>query len=183
MRHRRPDSQLEHGNGSGIQRSTSIRQPIAPSQLGRTSSMRIPANTAQGPYYQSMISSIQKSGTGIQPPTPKEIYGVYLDEEVAELKDWIKSFKRRVVFHKSVNASEKIQNVNYIESLMDTMVEEIGPQYVVQIITDNEVNFKKVSLQLMEKRKTLFWPPCATHCIDLMLKDIGELDAIKKCVA
>uniref|UniRef100_A0A804K7A4 DUF659 domain-containing protein n=1 Tax=Musa acuminata subsp. malaccensis TaxID=214687 RepID=A0A804K7A4_MUSAM len=275
MRHRRPDSQLEHGNGSGIQRSTSMRQPTAPSQLGRTSSMRygglrgfmrglgrrsapdivdidpqayppqtakqtriddaytkekkrdigkaiskwfnfnrIPANTAQGPYYQSMISSIQKSGTGIQPPTPKEIYGVYLDEEVAELKDWIKSFKRqwdeygmtlmcdswigptrmsiinflvycnrKVVFHKSVNATEKIQDAKYIESLMDTMVEEIGPQYIVQIITDNGANFKKTGLQLMEKRKTLFWTPCAAHCIDLMLKDIGELNSVKNCVA
>ncbi|XP_064939513.1 uncharacterized protein LOC135593424 [Musa acuminata AAA Group] len=35
----------------------------------------------------------------------------------------------------------------------------------------------------MEKRKTLFWTPCAAHCIDLMLKDIGELDTVKKCVA
>ncbi|RWV82599.1 hypothetical protein GW17_00055887 [Ensete ventricosum] len=40
MRHRRPDSQWEHGGGSGVQRLASMRQPIAPSQLGRTSSMR-----------------------------------------------------------------------------------------------------------------------------------------------
>ncbi|RWW49138.1 hypothetical protein BHE74_00044749 [Ensete ventricosum] len=40
MRHRRPDSQWEHGDGSGVQRSASMRQPTAPSQLGRTSSMR-----------------------------------------------------------------------------------------------------------------------------------------------
>ena len=63
---------------------------------------------------------------------------------------------RRVVFHKSVNVSEKIQDANYIESLMDTMVEEIGPQYVVQIITDNGANFKKAGLQLMEKKKLCF---------------------------
>ena len=33
---------------------------------------------------------------------------------------------------------------------------------------------------LMEKRKHLFWSPCATHCIDLMLKDIGNMKHIKE---
>ena len=28
---------------------------------------------------------------------------------------------------------------------------------------------------LMEKRKHLFWSPCAAHCIDLMLEDIGNM--------
>ncbi|RZR85153.1 hypothetical protein BHM03_00012103 [Ensete ventricosum] len=175
---------------------------------------KIPANTAQGPYYQSMISSIQKSGTGIQPPIPKEIHGVYLDEEVAELKDWIESFKwqwdeygvtlmcdswtgptkmsiinfliycnRRVVFHKSINASDKIQDANYIENIIDTIIEEIGSQYIIQIVTDNGANFKKAGLQLMEKRKTLFWTPCAAHCIDLILNDISELPLVSKCIA
>lgn len=32
----------------------------------------------------------------------------------------------------------------------------------------------------MEKRKSLFWTPCAAHCIDLMLEDIGKIDKIKK---
>lgn len=40
-----------------------------------------------------MMSSIQKTDTGIQPPTPKEIHNLYLDEEVAELNGWIESFK------------------------------------------------------------------------------------------
>ena len=56
---------------------------------------RIQVNTTQGPYYQSMISSIQKSGTRIQPPTPREIHDVHLEKEVVEVKDWIKSFKRQ----------------------------------------------------------------------------------------
>ncbi|RWV86725.1 hypothetical protein GW17_00051344, partial [Ensete ventricosum] len=40
MRHRRPDSQWEHGGGSSVQRLASMRQSTAHSQLGRTSSMR-----------------------------------------------------------------------------------------------------------------------------------------------
>ena len=33
---------------------------------------------------------------------------------------------------------------------------------------------------LMEKHKHLFWSPCAAHCIDLMLEDIGNMKHIKE---
>ena len=33
---------------------------------------------------------------------------------------------------------------------------------------------------LMEKRKHLFWSPCAAHCIDLILEDIGNMKHIKE---
>ena len=32
---------------------------------------------------------------------------------------------------------------------------------------------------LMEKRKKLFWSPCAAHYIDNMLEDMGELPIFK----
>ncbi|XLR65570.1 hypothetical protein S83_016242 [Arachis hypogaea] len=32
----------------------------------------------------------------------------------------------------------------------------------------------------MEKRPNLFWTPCAAHCLDLMLEDIGKLPLIQK---
>nr|KYP52030.1 hypothetical protein KK1_026110 [Cajanus cajan] len=33
-----------------------------------------------------------------------------------------------------------------------------------------------------EKRPKFYWAPCATHCIDLMLQDIGKLPNIKKII-
>ncbi|CAD6219201.1 unnamed protein product [Miscanthus lutarioriparius] len=36
---------------------------------------------------------------------------------------------------------------------------------------------------LMEMIPTLFWSPCATHCLDLMLEEIGKLQAFKKTIA
>lgn len=57
---------------------------------------------------------------------------------------------------------------------MHTMVEMIGPQYIMQIIIDNKINFKKARLQLMEC-KEVFQTPCAINYIDLIIKDIGEL--------
>jgi hypothetical protein len=32
----------------------------------------------------------------------------------------------------------------------------------------------------MERIPTLFWSPCAAHCLDLMLEDIGDLKEFKK---
>lgn len=39
----------------------------------------------------------------------------------------------------------------------------------------------------MKKRKHLYWTPCAAHCLDLMLEDIGKIprikNTIKKCIS
>ena len=53
---------------------------------------------------------------------------------------------------------------------------------VVQIITDNASNYVLAGKLLEEKHPTIFWTPCAAHCIDLMLEDIGKLDWVKNTV-
>jgi hypothetical protein len=45
---------------------------------------------------------------------------------------------------------------------------------VVQVVTDNAVNYKAVEQLLMGKRKGLFWTPCAAYCIDLILEDFKK---------
>ncbi|XP_059078163.1 uncharacterized protein LOC131876717 [Cryptomeria japonica] len=34
----------------------------------------------------------------------------------------------------------------------------------------------------MERHPKIFWSPCAVHCLDLMLEDIGKLGWVKECV-
>ena len=63
---------------------------------------------------------------------------------------------------------------------MDKVVDAVGEENVVQIVTDNEASFKAADHLLMEKRKHLFWSPCVAHCIDLMLEDIGSLKSVKE---
>ncbi|KAC9378529.1 hypothetical protein E3N88_45928 [Mikania micrantha] len=66
--------------------------------------------------------------------------------------------------------------------LLDKFVEQIGEANVVQIITDNGSNFKLAGQLLMQKRKHLFWTPCAAHCIDLMLEDVGKISKVKTTI-
>ena len=51
---------------------------------------------------------------------------------------------------------------------------------VVQIVTDNAANYKAAGQKLMEKRKHLYWTPCAAHCIDLMLEDFEKKIVLHK---
>ena len=62
----------------------------------------------------------------------------------------------------------------HIYTLMDRVVESVGEEHIVQIVTDNGANFKKAGQLLMDKRTHLFWTPCAAHCIDLILEEIGR---------
>ncbi|XP_028118694.1 uncharacterized protein LOC114316229 [Camellia sinensis] len=86
---------------------------------------------------------------------------------------------RCTIFHKSIDASNIIsRTAEYYFGLLDK-VDEIGEQYVVQVVTDNEPALKAAGKMLMRKRNHLYWTACSTHCIDLMLKDIAN----KKSVA
>jgi len=79
-----------------------------------------------------------------------------------------------IVFLKSIDASHITKIANKLFSMFDQIVEEVGEENVVQVLTDNAVNYKTSGAMLMEKRKKLYWTPCATHCIDLMLEDFEK---------
>ena len=65
------------------------------------------------------------------------------------------------------------------------MVEEIGPENVVHVVTDNGSNYKKVCMELRELYEHITWTPCLAHTVNLMLKDIAprleHAITIKQC--
>ena len=63
---------------------------------------------------------------------------------------------------------------------MYKIVKEFEEENIVQVVTGNEASFKATSMLLIKKCKHLFLSPCATHCIDLMLGDIGNMKQIKE---
>jgi len=58
--------------------------------------------------------------------------------------------------------------------MIDDIVEEVGENNVIQVVTDNAANYKAAGELLMQKSKKLYWTPCAAHCIDLMLEDFEK---------
>ena len=89
----------------------------------------------------------------------------------------------RMFFHKTVNATGEVQNAEFIYDCISKVVEEeIGPKYIVQIVTDNGSNYKKACKMLVAKHKHITWQTCAAHTINLMLKDIGRFDEVDHVV-
>ncbi|XVF37221.1 hypothetical protein REPUB_Repub19eG0127900 [Reevesia pubescens] len=85
------------------------------------------------------------------------------------------------IFWKSIDGSNvRSRDSKFYYRLLDEVIEEIGEQYIVQIVTDNEDAIKAAGKQLMVKRKHLHWTSCAAHCLDLCLEDIGKKQRIKK---
>ena len=78
------------------------------------------------------------------------------------------------IFLRSVDASNKLKNADYLCGLMDEMIETIGEENVVQVVTDNEASYKAAGKKLMNKRSHLYWVPCAAHSLDLMMEDMGK---------
>ncbi|KAI9123328.1 hypothetical protein K1719_006217 [Acacia pycnantha] len=66
--------------------------------------------------------------------------------------------------------------------LLDEVVEEIGEENIVQVITENTPSYKAAGKMLEEKRSNLFWTPCATYCIDRMLEDFMKIKCVGECM-
>ena len=87
---------------------------------------------------------------------------------------------RSMIYLSSIDTTNIPKTVDYIFSLMDKIVEKVGEENIVQVVTNIEASFKAAGMLLMEKREHLFRYPCAVHCIDLMPEDIGNMKHIKE---
>ncbi|XP_066351316.1 uncharacterized protein [Miscanthus floridulus] len=83
-------------------------------------------------------------------------------------------------------SSKEMSNVSHtsevIFELVDKAIENIGPDDVVQVVTDNASNNMGAKKLLLEKRPNIFWISCATHTINLMLQGIGNMPRFKKVI-
>ncbi|CAN1309863.1 hypothetical protein LINPERPRIM_LOCUS27838 [Linum perenne] len=83
-------------------------------------------------------------------------------------------------FIKSKDTSGIAHTSDVIFDLVDSAIEEVGAEHVVQVVTDNASNNMGAKALLLEKRPNIFWSSCATHTINLMLQGIGNLPRFKK---
>ncbi|XP_050210873.1 uncharacterized protein LOC126661125 [Mercurialis annua] len=83
-----------------------------------------------------------------------------------------------VVFLKSVDASDIINSSDSLYELLKLVVEEIGVGHILQVITCMDEQFIIAGRRLSNAFPTLYWAPCAAHCIDLILGDFAKLEWI-----
>ncbi|XP_058749530.1 uncharacterized protein LOC131622511 [Vicia villosa] len=83
------------------------------------------------------------------------------------------------VFIKSVDASGASKTAKTLFKLFREIVLYVGQENIVQIVTDIAVNYVATGKLLEKEFPKLFWSPCAAHCINLMLQDMGKLEETK----
>jgi hypothetical protein len=99
----------------------------------------------------------------------------WTDGKYRSITNFLVNSPRGTVFLKSIDTSDISHSGENLFELLDQVVDYIGEDNVVQVVTDGASAYVKAGQLLMEKRKKLFWSPCAAHVIDLILHDIGDL--------
>ena len=51
---------------------------------------------------------------------------------------------------------------------------------MIQVVTDNASNCRRMGRMLEAEFKHIRWTPCASHGLNLLMKDIGKLDWVKR---
>nr|XP_025670108.1 uncharacterized protein LOC112769867 [Arachis hypogaea] len=87
------------------------------------------------------------------------------------------------IFLKSVDASHASKTAELLFKLFKDVVNFVGPENVVHIVTDNAANYVAAGRLLEAEFPKLYWSPCAAHCINLMLQDIGKLNEVSETVS
>ncbi|CAO2148778.1 unnamed protein product [Urochloa humidicola] len=78
-------------------------------------------------------------------------------------------------FLESKKVSDESHTGQFIFEYVDSCIEKVGAQNVVQVVTDNASNNMAAKDLLYVKRPNIFWSSCATHTINLMLEGIGKM--------
>ncbi|KAJ0238415.1 HAT dimerization domain-containing protein [Hirschfeldia incana] len=92
------------------------------------------------------------------------------------------SCPRGVYFHSSIDATDVAEDSLSLFKCLDKLVEDIGEENVVQVITQNTGVCRSAGKLLEEKRKNLYWSPCAMHSTELVLEDISKLEYVSECL-
>ncbi|XP_058096049.1 uncharacterized protein LOC131241284 [Magnolia sinica] len=111
------------------------------------------------------------------------IADTWTDNKSRALINFLVSSPSGTFFHKSVDASMYFKNTKCLSDLFDSVIQDCGPENVVQVITDNALNYVGVGNHILQNYSTIFWSPCASHCLNLILEDFCKIDWVHRCIS
>lgn len=103
----------------------------------------------------------------------------WIDQRQRTLINFQMYFIARITF---TGASDIIKDVSNLCNLFKEIVKWVVPFNVVHLLTDNASNYLKARKLLQEKYEHIYWSPCATHCLNLLLENIGKMPHVVELV-
>ncbi|CAI5954688.1 unnamed protein product [Closterium sp. NIES-64] len=79
------------------------------------------------------------------------------------------------VFQEAVDCKAETKSGEFIVSVLQPVIEKVGPEHVVAICTDGGSNYVSAAKLLQKKYPHIEFVPCATHVLDLLLEDFGSM--------
>ncbi|WOK92329.1 hypothetical protein Cni_G01020 [Canna indica] len=76
------------------------------------------------------------------------------------------------MFIKAVNCEDEMKDKYFIANLMKEVIDEVGHEHVVQVITDDAKNCKGAGEIIEGIFPHIYWTPCVVHTLNLSLKNI-----------
>ncbi|XP_057746591.1 uncharacterized protein LOC130965846 [Arachis stenosperma] len=102
----------------------------------------------------------------------------WTDQRQRTLINFLVYCSKGLCFVKSVDASSMVKNASSLCDLFSEVIEWIGPDNVVHVVTDNTANYVAAGRLINRKFEIIHWSPCAAHCLNLILKDISSIPHI-----
>ncbi|KAJ6794337.1 Uncharacterized protein M6B38_232015 [Iris pallida] len=84
-------------------------------------------------------------------------------------------------FHKSVDASTYFKNTKCLCDLFDSIIHDFGPENVVQVITNNSLNYDSLGNHI-KSYGTIYLSQCASNCLNTILDDFSKVDWVNRCI-
>ena len=85
-------------------------------------------------------------------------------------------------FLKSIDGSAVAHTAEYIYEQLKSAIEMVGSMNVVAVITDNASNCKAAGALVESEYPLISWVPCASHSIDLLIEDVGDIPWVHEVV-
>lgn len=106
----------------------------------------------------------------------------WTDNKSRALINFLVSSPSKTFFHKSVDASSYHKNIECLADLFDSIIQYFGPENVVQIIVDNTLNCNGIVNHILQNYGTIFVSPCASQCLNAILKEFSKVDWVSRCI-
>eukprot|EP00253_Pinus_taeda_P010935 PITA_10935 len=136
------------------------------------------------PLYQPMFDLVAVVGPGYKAPTFVELRGPLLQDEKADCTARLEEFRASwehtgcIVMLDGWTDQKGRTLLNFLVSCSK------GTMFKKSVDGSAHIKYARLlsSRLLMERYPNLFWTPCATHSIDLILKDIGKIPLVRDIV-
>ncbi|XP_025692532.1 uncharacterized protein [Arachis hypogaea] len=99
----------------------------------------------------------------------------WTDQRQRTLINFLVYCSKGLCFLKSVDASSMVKNASHLCTLFSEVIEWIGPNNIVHVVTNNAANYVAAGRLINRKYDNIYWSPCAAHCLNLILKDISSM--------